>query len=461
MTDLVGMTLVHFIWQGAAIALVLAALLQFARDARIRYGMACAAMSAMLVSVAVTLAALWPDRVVAVRSIILFNSQATAGAGSPNLERAPDVLPYLVAIWIAGAACVGLYRFGGWMLAVRMSRLARRIGEFHAVTLLESALTDVPVVIGVLRPAILVPLGMLAGLPPSQVESILLHELAHIRRFDYLVNLVQTAVESLLFYHPAVWWISSVIREEREKCCDDAVVASQPDAREYAAALLALEQWRGREPALAATGGDLVRRIRRILNQPDDRRGAGAAVAVMVLVLGACCAGAIAQQQSSVEDRANKAQDLKNELANPYTKWVNEDVVYIIQPSEREAFLKLQTNEERKKFIAEFWERRNPVPGSRGNKFKEEHYRRIAYANDHFSDPGIVGWKTDRGRIYIRYGPPDEIEQHQLVHQWLYYLVEGVGKNVVIEFVDTKGNGDYRMTPEPWKSVDLPVQKPK
>jgi GWxTD domain-containing protein len=455
------MTLVHFIWQGAAIALVLAAMLRFARDPRIRYGMACAAMSAMLISVAVTLAALWPDRVVTVRSITLFNSPAILGAGSPNPDHAPGVLPYLVAIWIAGAACVGLYRFGGWMLAARMRRLARRIGEFHAVALLESALTDVPVVIGVFRPAILVPLGMLAGLPPSQVEAILLHELAHIRRFDYLVNLVQTAVESLFFYHPAVWWVSHVIREEREKCCDDAVVASQSNAREYAAALLALEQWRGREPALAATGGDLVRRIRRILNQPEDRRGAGAAAVAMALLLGAFCVGAIAQQQSSVEDRAKTAQDLKNELAHPYIKWVNEDVVYIIQPREREAFLKLQTDEEREKFIEEFWARRNPVPGASENKFKQEHYRRIAYANDHFSAPGIVGWKTDRGRIYILYGPPDEIEQHPLVIQWLYHLIEGVGKNVVIEFADTKGNGDYRMTPEPWKSLDLPVQRPK
>jgi GWxTD domain-containing protein len=447
------MTLVHFIWQGAAIALVLAALLRFARNPRIRYGMACAAMSAMLVSVAVTVAALWPDRVVAVRPITFFNSPASLGAGSPNPDRAPDVFPYLVAIWIAGAVCVGLYRFGGWMLAVRMRKLARRIGEFHAVALLESALTDVPVVIGVLRPAILVPLGMLAGLSPTQVEAILLHELAHIRRFDYLVNLVQTVVESLLFYHPAVWWVSHVIREEREKCCDDAVVASQPDAREYASALLALEQWRGREPALAATGGDLVRRIRRILNQPEDRRGAGTAVVAMALLLGAFCAVAIAQQQSSVEDH--------RQLATPYTKWVDEDVVYIIKPSEREGFLKLQTNEERERFIQEFWESRNPVHGANENKFKEEHYRRIAYANDHFSSPGIAGWKSDRGRIYILYGPPDEIEQHQLVHQWLYYLIEDVGKNVVIEFADTKGNGDYRMTPEPWKSVDLPVQKPK
>ena len=104
------------------------------------------------------------------------------------------------------------------------------------VTLLESCLAEVPVVIGYVRPVILMPVGLLAGLPAGQIESILLHELAHIRRHDYLVNLLQIVVEGLVFYHPAVWWISGVIRAERENCCDDLVVATQGDAFAYAAA---------------------------------------------------------------------------------------------------------------------------------------------------------------------------------------------------------------------------------
>ena len=131
-------------------------------------------------------------------------------------------------------------------------------------------------VIGYVRPVILMPVGLLAGLPAGQVESILLHELAHIRRHDYLVNLMQIVVEGLVFYHPAVWWISGVIRAERENCCDDLVVATQGDALAYAAALTALEQNRGavREAVLAATGGSLVKRVRRLLVQPEGPRAA-------------------------------------------------------------------------------------------------------------------------------------------------------------------------------------------
>ena len=108
-------------------------------------------------------------------------------------------------------------------------------------------------------------------MPAAQVEAILLHELAHIQRGDYLVNLLQTVVEGFLFYHPAIWWISGVIRAERENCCDDLVVVASGDAREYAAALAALEQtrWPADRAALAATGGSLVKRIRRLLYQPE------------------------------------------------------------------------------------------------------------------------------------------------------------------------------------------------
>jgi beta-lactamase regulating signal transducer with metallopeptidase domain len=142
------------------------------------------------------------------------------------------------------------------------------------VTLLESCFAEVPVVIGHLRPVILMPVGLLAGLPAGQIEAILLHELAHIRRADYLVNLMQTLVEGLLFYHPAAWWISSSIRTERENCCDDLVVLTNQDAHEYATALAALAEnrWTMREAALAATGGNLVKRIRRVLAQPEGPR---------------------------------------------------------------------------------------------------------------------------------------------------------------------------------------------
>ncbi len=139
-----------------------------------------------------------------------------------------------------------------------------------------------------------------------------------------------------------------------------------------------------------------------------------------------------------------------------YQKWVKEDVAYIITNEERSAYKRLPTNAEREHFIEQFWLRRDPTPGTDANEFKEEHYRRIAYTNSNFS-AAIAGWKTDRGRIYISYGPPDEKEVHPTgsaskpypYEQWLYRFIEGVGKDVVVEFVDPERTGEFRMTADP------------
>src|SRR5580693_5112634 len=158
-----------------------------------------------------------------------------------------------------------------------------RNGFLHAPDRwLVSALVQAPVVVGWLKPVVLVPVGALAGLPPEQIEALLAHELAHIRRHDYLVNILQSIAEALLFYHPAVWWISNHIRNERELCCDDVAVAISGDAFIYARALVDLEQYRPAHlnPALAANGGSLRERIGRLLGQPtrfsSPRPGPGA-----------------------------------------------------------------------------------------------------------------------------------------------------------------------------------------
>src|SRR5579872_557445 len=169
----------------------------------------------------------------------------------------------------------------------------------------------------------------------------------------------------------------------------------------------------------------------------------------------------------SARERRRRDKKLHDELATPYKKWIDEDVTYIITPEERSSFLKLQTNEEREEFIEQFWLRRNPDPDSPENTFKEEHYRRIAYANEHFAS-GIPGWKTDRGRIYITSGPPDEIDDHSSggsyqrppeegggetstfpFQQWRYRYIEGVGTNIIIEFVDPTMSGEFHMTMDP------------
>src|SRR6202521_4295287 len=158
---------------------------------------------------------------------------------------------------------------------------------------------------------------------------------------------------------------------------------------------------------------------------------------------------------------------LEKELATPYKKWLEEEVPYIITDEERSAFLRLQTNEEREQFIEGFWQRRDPTPDTVENEFKEEHYRRIAYANERFSS-GIPGWRTDRGRIYIIWGKPDEIEPpspgspynrpmtegggQTTVYgfdDWTYHYMEGIGQNITIEFVDPTGTGEYHITMDP------------
>ncbi|MGA2434634.1 MAG: GWxTD domain-containing protein, partial [Bryobacteraceae bacterium] len=169
----------------------------------------------------------------------------------------------------------------------------------------------------------------------------------------------------------------------------------------------------------------------------------------------------------SAKEKKKKEEKLRKELASPYKKWLNEDVVYIITDEEKKAFKSLQTDEEREQFIEQFWLRRDPTPDTVENEYKEEHYRRIAYSNEHYAS-GIPGWKTDRGRMYIMYGAPDEIESHPVggtyerpmaegggetstypFEDWRYRYIEGVGQDVVIEFVDPTETGEYHITIDP------------
>src|SRR5437588_2996400 len=173
-----------------------------------------------------------------------------------------------------------------------------------------------------------------------------------------------------------------------------------------------------------------------------------------------------APQKLDKETKRKMRRTLK-ELDKQYKEWLNEDVIYIISPDERTAFLQLDTNEEREQFIEQFWLRRNGNPDLPDNDFKEEHYRRIAYANEHYAS-GIPGWKTDRGRMYIMWGPPDEIDSHPTGgtydrpmeegggststypwETWRWRYLEGIGENIILEFVDPSGSGEYHMTMDP------------
>jgi GWxTD domain-containing protein len=531
----IGRTLLHSLWEGAAVALVLAMALAASRRPLARYTAACAAMIALVAAIGVTLAVVWPEPAArfALPRLALAGPAAGGGAASPMSGAKPaDVLGWLAPLWAAGVVLFYLRGAAGWIAARRLRRAGvcgvaafwqERIGELGSrmrvtkpVALLESALAEAPVVIGHLRPVVLLPIGLLAGLPAAQVEAILLHELAHVRRRDYLVNLMQAAVEGILFYHPAVWWISGVMRGERENCCDDLAVAATGSAREYASALVAIEGMRaagaGLAMPMAATGGSLMKRVARLLGRRSRRDGvvmpAVAAVLTLAVAAGMVVQGrpaperttapaAVAVVQEKVESapvvkapvvEAAKKLLAQNTAVEPqpaplpdlptrYKKWSENDVVYIITDAEKKAFHELATDEERDYFMKQFWERRDPTPGTAENEMQEEHYRRIDYANAHYSST-VPGWKTDRGRIYIQYGPPDEIESHPSggqyarpasegggetetypFEQWRYRFIDGVGRDVIIEFVDKNGTGDYRMTMDPNEKDALLKQK--
>ncbi len=476
----IGWTIFHSLWEGAAVALLLSVALRTMQSSRARYGGGCVAMLAILASFVITFSVVLPDAS-RTKAAIVRSTDASAEPLPQSHElprpsnRAAVLLPWLTPFWIVGVMFFHLRGLASWIGACRLRHTGvcaapdfwqRKLTQLIAttsisksITLLESCLTEVPVVIGHLRPVILIPLGMLTGMPVHQIEAILLHELAHIRRRDYLVNLLQTLVEDFLFYHPAVWWISGTIRTERENCCDDFVVITQGNSFEYAAALATLELTRGtrNQTVLAATGGTLMKRIRRLLYPQENPRSALTPIfSVAILTITATVALMAWQTQPPV-------------AVDPYKVWLNQDVVYIIDKEERAAFNNLTSNEERDMFIKQFWERRDPTPGTVENEVKEEHYRRIGYANSHYApSTGLPGWKTDRGRIYITYGPADEIESHPSggkyrppsaetlgeqntfpFEQWLYHSIQGVGKNVIIEFVDEPNNGEFHMTRDP------------
>jgi beta-lactamase regulating signal transducer with metallopeptidase domain len=294
---------VHFLWQGAALAALFASFNWALRHAppTARYALAAATLAGMLALPIATLHSLAARPLSAAEieppcaagelpgcsgPVAFLPSQFPASVSEPTRQQLERFLPALVSLWAAGVLLLSLRTFGGWVLVQRLkakglsavpesldatfARLREALRISAPVRLCQSALVRVPTALGWLRPVVLVPAGALVGLSASQLELILAHELAHIRRRDYLVNLLQTAVETLLFYHPAVWWVSGRMRIERELCCDDLAVAACGNPVGYARALADLESLGTRPPvlAMAASGGSLFDRVARLVTPP-------------------------------------------------------------------------------------------------------------------------------------------------------------------------------------------------
>jgi beta-lactamase regulating signal transducer with metallopeptidase domain len=310
----IGWTLLQGLWQGAAIALILAALLPLTRRPRLRYAMACVALLTMTIAAAMTFAFGDDSALTARTGTALTNRADTARLWfRVNSEPAPPgerpnraagvggVVPLLVGLWIVGVVAQAIRQCGAWLHVQRWRRgvavddptwlailaaVADRLRIRRAVRLLCSTQVDGPAVLGLMRPVILVPLALLNDLSAQQAQAILAHELAHIRRLDYVMNLMQTAIETIFFHHPAVWWISAQIRRERENCCDDIAASICGGAVAYAGALLKLEEHRARSFALAASDGSLLGRIRRLVGAPapGHRRAKSALAAILALL---------------------------------------------------------------------------------------------------------------------------------------------------------------------------------
>ena len=315
-----GLALLHFVWQGALLALGLALLLRALRPERagLRYALACVTLLLMAAAPLATFGGLYegssPVSSSATRLEPLASEGETAsetrgdGATTPSTTLTPvssvastgetarplglsyvpfaplnvgRVAPYVTLLWGLGVLFLALRLLGGVWVSARLGRkgrlapvhyqqrlleLSRRLGLKRPVRLLESRAVAVPVVAGLLKPVILLPTSALTGLSPLQLEMILAHELAHVRRRDPLVNALQHLVETALFYHPAVWWVSNVVREEREACCDAVATRLCGNPLAYAETLARLERLRGPGPlVLAASGGRLKARIERLL----------------------------------------------------------------------------------------------------------------------------------------------------------------------------------------------------
>ncbi|HEY7090732.1 MAG TPA: M56 family metallopeptidase, partial [Tepidisphaeraceae bacterium] len=328
MLERLGWTLVHSVWQCTLAALTLAVMLKTVGGSAARYVISCLALVIAIAAPIGTFVYLDAQRPIAHPPTGSMPRPMPSPAVAP-IQAAEEInpasvpfnpLPWSAIVWIAGVLGLTIRHVGGWVSvqhlrkhAAPMDRLAcfdrlmRRLGIHRAVKLAQSAHVSVPSVVGWLRPVVLMPYSALTGLSPMYMEALLAHELAHVRRHDYLVNLIQTAIETLLFYHPAVWWISRQVRQEREHCCDDlAVQVIGGDRRGYAEALAAMEQLRSSSNplAMASNGGSLLQRIRRLAAPIPPRASLmWPAMLMIAIVIGLAACSQVNSPQAKAQDQ--------------------------------------------------------------------------------------------------------------------------------------------------------------
>jgi TonB family protein len=313
MKQAVSAALVHFVWQGLVVAFVLWTVLFVLRNrsANARYLASCAGLLSLTALPVITTCVLYQGTVSAIADGVPAGISRTIGAGLDGAISSPgkwlaSIEAWALPLWSLGVVVFSLRLAWGCRQVTLLRRegvdadgavlamvadLSRRMGLTPSVRVLISGAADGPSVVGWIRPVILLPAATVLGLTPAQLEAVLAHECAHIRRHDYLVNFLQSLVETVLFYHPAVWWISARIRHERELCCDDLAVRSCGDVLCYARALASLERLRVTVPrlALGASDGPVLYRIQRLVGVNGRANRLPALPAVLALCLGLAC----------------------------------------------------------------------------------------------------------------------------------------------------------------------------
>jgi beta-lactamase regulating signal transducer with metallopeptidase domain len=331
--SLLGWSALHFAWQCALLVLIAVILLRCSGlSARVRYAVGCAALLLMAITPALTMTWLHSHAATAASSAEISGEIVTA-LDAPALHGAAwmSVLaaaaPWIGAAWMLGAALCLSHLMIAWRYTRRIRMHARPLAATTmnvAVPLLESADVDVPSALGCLRPVVLIPPAVLHRLSKAELESIITHELTHVRRRDPMVNRAQTVIECLLFFHPGVWWLSRQIRADREHCCDEIVVRILGQPLVYARALTRLEELRRHRLALAASGGVLLARVRHITvaTSPEPRVGRLALAGMLLVLLSVFSNIAVPASASALIGIANSAALMYIEAhddAGPFT----------------------------------------------------------------------------------------------------------------------------------------------
>ena len=396
----------------------------------------------------------------------------TAPTAMPLVERAATTL----AIVYAMVAGVALLRIGAGILrGHRLRRAAIRLNEAWASgwDIRASTQLAVPVTFGrtVLLPA------EWADWSDFKRDAILFHETSHVRRRDFYVQLMAGFHRAVFWFSPLAWWLQDQLLKASENACDDEAIKKVGDRISYAELLLNLTKLRSNDRVWGvamARGKTVESRVERILR--ETRLAPRISLTRRVLIIGAIvplvgfAAGSWLVEAETEVPPVYTAAPLPAAVlqqtsprpapvpvdAGALANWIEEDVPDLSTTEEQAAFKALRSAEEREAFIDQFWRRRDPTPGTPANEFRDEYYRRIALANQRYSTATIRGYKTDRGRVLVLFGRADEMETHTLGQpggvpweKWRYYAIEGIGQNIILEFVDVDGSGAYRLTFDP------------